>query len=348
MKPLTLTSLAELADLTVDTIIDVRSPAEFAEDHMPGAINLPVLYDAERADVGTMYKQVSPFSARKVGAALVARNTATHLGGPLADKSGGWQPLVYCWRGGQRSGAFATILDQVGWRVTLLQGGYRSYRRLVVDALYDRALPHRIALVSGGTGTAKTEMLHHLQEAGAQVLDLEGLARHRGSLFGATEVAQPSQKMFESRITSALGRLEPSRLTWVEAESSKVGNRIIPPALWTAMCAAPRVEIHAPLQARATYLCRAYAELKEDPARLHRQIDHLRPYHAAKQIAQWQEQADTGDFVALAEGLMQTHYDPRYEKANASALSPMRRLDLPDLEAATLRAAAARLTADFT
>ncbi|OAN78509.1 tRNA 2-selenouridine(34) synthase MnmH [Sulfitobacter sp. EhC04] len=348
MKPLTLTSLAELADLTVDTIIDVRAPAEFAEDHVPGAINLPVLNDAERADVGTRYKHASPFSARKIGAALVARNTAAHLDGPLADKDGGWQPLVYCWRGGQRSGAFATILDQVGWRVTLLQGGYRSYRRLVVDALYDRPLPHRITLVSGGTGTAKTEMLRHLQAAGAQVLDLEGLAQHRGSLFGATEETQPSQKMFESRIANALGQLDPARLTWVEAESSKVGNRIIPPALWAAMCAAQRVEIKAPLHARATYLCSAYADLTEDLDRLHRQIDHLRPYHAAKLIAHWQDQADTGDFVALAQGLVQAHYDPRYEKAAASSPAPMRQLDLPDLEAATLRAAAARLTADVT
>lgn len=348
MKHLTLTSLAELSDLAVDTIIDVRAPAEFAKDHLPGAINLPVLDDTQRADVGTRYKRTSPFSARKIGAALVARNTAAHLDGPLADKGGDWQPLVYCWRGGQRSGAFATILDQVGWRVRLLQGGYRSYRRLVVDALYDTALPHRITLVSGGTGTAKTDMLRHLQSAGAQVLDLEGLARHRGSLFGAIDVEQPTQKMFESRIASALGRLDPTRLTWVEAESSKVGNRIIPPALWAAMVSAPRVEISAPLQARAAYLCSAYADLTEDPARLHRQIDHLRPYHAANQIDLWHGHADTGDFEILAAELVRAHYDPRYEKAATSSAVPQRQLDLPDLHDATLRAAATRLVADFT
>src|SRR6056297_789826 len=122
-----LTTWQELQALSFDTIIDVRSPSEFAEDHMHGAINLPVLSDAERAQVGTIYVQQDAFLARKIGAALVSRNAASHLEGPLADMGGGWRPLVYCWRGGQRSGAFATILDQVGWRVQVLEGGYQTY-----------------------------------------------------------------------------------------------------------------------------------------------------------------------------------------------------------------------------
>lgn len=348
MTPLTLTAFADLARLTVDTIIDVRAPAEFAEDHLPGAINLPVLSDAERADVGTTYKRVSPFSARKIGAALVARNTATHLDGPLADKQGDWQPLVYCWRGGQRSGAFATILDHVGWRVQLLQGGYRSYRRLVVDMLYDTPLPHRLALVAGGTGTAKTELLHQLRQAGAQILDLEGLARHRGSLFGAVAAGQPAQKMFESSIAAALAPLDPSRLTWVEAESSKIGERIIPPAVWAAMHDAPRIEISAPLQARAAYLCRAYADLTGDPARLERQIDQLRPFHASALIEHWHALAKAADWPALAAGLMQAHYDPRYQKSATTASSVLQQLALPDLTQDTLAATARQLAQNFT
>ncbi|QFT57893.1 tRNA 2-selenouridine synthase [Sulfitobacter sp. THAF37] len=348
MKQLALSSLADLADLNVDTIIDVRSPGEFAEDHLPGAINLPVLDNTERAEVGTMYKRASPFSARKVGGALVARNTAAHLTGPLAEKEGNWQPLVYCWRGGQRSGAFATILDQVGWRVQLLQGGYRSYRRLVVQTLYDAPLPHRLVLLAGGTGTAKTEMLRHLQDAGAQVLDLEGLAQHRGSLFGGTGTGQPAQKLFESRVAAEMGCLDPERLTWVEAESSKIGDRIVPPALWSAMLDAPRVEIDAPLAARAAYLCDAYADLTEDPARLQNQIDQLRPYHAGTQIEVWKTQAEAGDFTALAAGLVEAHYDPRYRKGSLSAATPRQRLALDDLSPATLRAAAARLVRDIT
>lgn len=347
MTPVSLTELSDIAALGVDTIIDVRAPLEFAEDHVPGAINLAVLSDVERAMVGTIYTQDSPFTARKIGGALVAQNTARHLQGPLADKQGGWQPLVYCWRGGQRSGAFATILDQVGWRVSLLQGGYRSYRRLVVAMLYDTPLPHRITLIDGGTGTAKTHLLHHLREAGAQTLDLEGIAQHRGSLFGAMPGGQPSQKMFESRLAAALNALDPARMTWVEAESSKVGARIIPPSLWSAMSAAARVEIRAPIAARAAFLCRAYIDLTDEADRLREQIDHLRPYHAADQIAVWQSLVDDGDWPKLAAALILRHYDPRYAKSAGHRLDTSQIFDLPDLEDTTLVAAAGRLAAEF-
>ena len=172
--PLKLTTLKQVFQAPFDTVIDVRSPAEFAEDHIPGAISLPALGNEERARVGTIYTQDTPFKARKIGAALVARNVAAHLDGPLADKPGGWQPLVYCWRGGQRSGSFASILSQIGWRAQTIEGGYRSYRRLVVQAMHEEALPHRLILLDGNTGTAKTELLALL-------------AAHRGSLFGGVE-----------------------------------------------------------------------------------------------------------------------------------------------------------------
>lgn len=347
MTPCILTSLADLADLKADTIIDVRAPAEFAEDHLPGAINLPVLSDAERAEVGTIYKQISPFDARKIGGALVARNTALHLQGTLADKDGSWQPLVYCWRGGQRSGAFSTILDQVGWRVQLLQGGYRSYRRLVVEALYDTPLPHRLMLIEGGTGTAKTRLLHHLAKAGAQVLDLEGLAEHRGSLFGATAKEQPQQKMFETRLAQALGPLDPARVTWVEAESSKIGECTVPPSVWAAMGAAPRVEMDVPLAARARFLCHAYDDLTADLDLLRTRIDKLRPYHSAETIDQWHTQAGAEEWATLAAGLIGQHYDPRYAKAASRNPAPMERLSLADLNDSTLAETATALHARF-
>ena len=181
---LTLTHLHDLAAPGFDTIIDARAPAEYAEDHLPGAISLPVLDDAERARVGTIYKQVNPFTARKIGGALVARNVAGHLEGALADKPGGWRPLVYCWRGGQRSGAFATILAQVGWRVDTIAGGYKAWRALVVAALQQADVPSPVVVLDGNTGTAKTDILAELAARGLQVIDLEGLANHRGSLFG--------------------------------------------------------------------------------------------------------------------------------------------------------------------
>ncbi|KIN65422.1 Sulfurtransferase [Sulfitobacter noctilucae] len=348
MTPFTLSRLAELTSLPVDTIIDVRSPAEFAEDHVPGAINLPVLNDAERAEIGTIYAKDSPFKARKIGGALVARNTAQHLQTALADKDGGWQPLVYCWRGGQRSRAFATVLDQVGWRVRLLKGGYQSYRRAVVNTLYDTSLPHRLTLIEGGTGTAKTALLHQLAAQGAQVLDLEGLAEHRGSLFGATATAQPAQKMFESRIAEVLATLDPTQLTFVEAESSKIGGRVVPPALWAAMGKAPRLVIKAPLQARSRFLCSAYADLTRDTDLLIARIDQLRPYHAACRIAEWQSQARAGDWQTLAAGLIADHYDPRYAKSVGAHVQTAEHLDLSDLDDATLTRAAQDILSRFS
>jgi tRNA 2-selenouridine synthase len=348
MTPLVLTSLTDLHALRADTIIDVRAPAEYAEDHLPGAINLPVLDDAQRAEVGTIYTRVSPFKARKIGGALVAQNTAAHLQGPLADKDGAWQPLVYCWRGGQRSGAFATILDQVGWRVHLLKGGYQSYRREVVKTLYKSPLPHRLVLIDGGTGTAKTALLQQLAAQGAQVLDLEGLAAHRGSLFGMIDTAQPAQKLFETRLAAALNALAPDRITFVEAESSKIGDRIIPPSLWSLMIDAPRIHITAPLEARSHFLCSAYADLTQDKTALSHLLDKLRPYHPRDRIAQWQRQAETGDWQALASGLIADHYDPRYAKTAALRGDAEHRLDLDDLDADTLARTAETLHARFS
>ena len=348
MTPFTLTALADLQTLDVDTIIDVRAPAEFAEDHLPGAINLPVLSDAERANVGTIYTQDSPFDARKIGGALVAQNTAHHLQTSLADKDGAWQSLVYCWRGGQRSGAFATILDQVGWRVRLLEGGYQSYRRAVVKTLYETPMPHRLMLIDGGTGTAKTALLHHLAAQGAQTLDLEGIAGHRGSLFGRIATSQPAQKMFETCIASALSTLDPTTLTFVEAESSKIGERMIPPSLWALMTSAPRIHITAPIEARSRFLCRAYADLTQDKAVLGSLIDQLRPYHASARITQWHAQVQADEWQALAAGLIADHYDPRYAKSAARNDDAVQQVVVPNLDDSTLAQTAEMLHARFS
>ena len=348
MTPLILTSLAQLYQLSVDTIIDVRAPSEYAKDHLPGAINLPVLTDAQRAEVGTIYTRISPFKARKVGGALVAQNTAQHLQGPLADKDGAWQPLVYCWRGGQRSGAFATILDQVGWRVQLLRGGYKSYRSEVVKTLYETPLPHRLILVDGGTGTAKTALLHHLAAQGAQILDLEGLATHRGSLFGSVETPQPAQKMFESRIASAISALDPDQVTFVEAESSKIGERMLPASLWAIMCNATRLRITAPLAARSRFLCEAYADLTRDAAKFSGLLDRLRPYHSTAQITEWQGQVHAEDWQTLAAGLITAHYDPRYAKSVARRDVAVHEITMPDLSDDTLARTAAQVHTRFS
>jgi tRNA 2-selenouridine synthase len=338
---LELTDLTQLLDHGFDDIVDVRSPSEYAEDRLPGAISLPVLDDDERARVGTIYTRVDKFQARKMGAALVSRNAAAHLEGPLADRTGAWRPLVYCWRGGQRSGSFASILEQIGWRVELLEGGYRSYRRLVAAALYDRPLPHRVILIDGNTGTAKTEILHLLAGRGHQVLDLEGLGNHRGSVFGAMAGEQPAQKAFESAIAMRLAAMDAGRPVLVEAESNKVGACLVPPSLWTAMRVAPRLEVTAPPQARARYLRRAYSDITAAPERLAARLDQLRPLQGHETVDAWQAMAAIGDFETLALELITRHYDPRYARARERH-DPTRIRSLP-LDSLTPEALAAAL-----
>lgn len=330
-------SFASLADLRAhgfDALIDVRSPSEYAEDHVPGAISLPVLSDAERAAVGTMYKQVSAFDARKHGAALVARNAADHIDAALARHDGAWRPLVYCWRGGQRSGSFTSILQQIGWRADTVQGGYQTYRKLVQTALYDTPQPFRLILLDGNTGTAKTDILNRLPALGLQTVDLEGLANHRGSLLGGMGDGQPSQKAFESRLATALEALDPARPVIVEAESSRIGRLTIPPQIWAPMCAAPRIEIAAPLTARAAYLTRAYADVIADPDRLAAQLQPLRAHRGHAMVDGWLALLHAGNFTALATALMAEHYDAAYARSRGvHDRTRLARLDTDTLDA---------------
>ena len=299
-----------------DMLIDARSPGEFAEDHLPGAVNLPVLSDAERAEVGTIYVQDSRFDARRLGAAYVARNVARHLETALADRGGGFKPLVYCWRGGMRSGAMATILSQVGWRTTVLTGGYRTYRREVVRRLYDGNLDLRFVLLDGHTGGGKTEVLTRLGERGLQTLDLEGLAAHRGSLFGALAGrAQPSQKLFESRLLAVLDGFDPGRPVVAEAESSKIGDRMVPPALWTRLADAPRIELVAERADRARYLVSAYSDLIGDRDALEAAFARMPVKPSAERLATWRAFADAEQYADLAEAIMALHYDPAYDRS---------------------------------
>jgi tRNA 2-selenouridine synthase len=305
-----------------DDVIDVRSPAEFAEDHAPGAVNLPVLSDEERAEVGTIYVQASRFEARRIGAAFVARNISAHLAGPLADRAPSWRPLVYCWRGGMRSAAMASILSQVGWRTALLKGGHRTWRAHVRARLYDHVWPLKLVLLDGGTGSGKTEILGLLAERGVQTLDLEGLACHRGSLLGALPGRpQPPQKLFESRLLQAREALDPSRPVVVEAESSKVGERMVPPGLWRVMQAAPRIELVAPIEERARYLARAYADIAQRPD-LADLLERLPDRLGRKRLAEWRAMASCGAHEALAAELMEAHYDPAYRRSGKKLPHP--------------------------
>jgi tRNA 2-selenouridine synthase len=302
-----------------DEIIDTRSEDEFAEDHIPGAINLPVLDNAERAQVGTLYKQVSPFNAKVTGAALVSANIARHLRERLHDRPREWRPLVYCWRGGGRSGAFAHVLTQIGWRTGRLTGGYKAYRRAVIDEL--QILPARFdwRVVCGMTGTGKSRLLRALHGQGAQVIDLEELAAHRGSVLGnLPDAAQPPQKLFESRVWHALKHLDAGRPVFVESESKKIGALRVPEALIEAMWQSACVVIEAPMAVRVRLLKEEYAHFLEDAALLNAQLDCLRALHGNTVIGEWQALARAGDWDRLTEELLARHYDPAYTRAIVS------------------------------
>ncbi len=324
-----------------DEIIDVRSPSEFAEDHVPGAVNLPVLDDAQRAEVGTLYVQKSKFLASRVGAALVARNIAAHLEGHLADKPGRYAPLIYCWRGGNRSGAMATILSRVGWRTAVIKGGYRTYRRQVVAKLYEGTIHADLVLLSGPTGSGKTALLAAMAERGAQTLDLEALAAHRGSLFGAEPGReQPSQKGFESALCAALSRLDLQRPIVLEAESSRIGALTIPPALWRPMTTAPRIELCIPAPARAQHVAAGYGGWLNDLGDLRQRVERMPRHHSRAVRDHWMSLAKSGDAEAFALALIEAHYDPTYRRATDAGGPTIARLRLNQLTPEALGRAA--------
>ena len=312
---LNFSELSEFYRHSFDSVIDVRSPAEFAIDHIPGAINLPSLSNEERAEVGTIYKQDSRFKARKVGASLVLSNVARHVAGPLQHHDGSWQPLIYCWRGGQRSGVFTTLLKEIGWRAEVVQGGYQTYRRLVQHLLYESTLPHRFILLDGYTGTAKTAVLNALRPLNVQTFDLEAMAGHRGSLLGEMPGGQPSQRMFESRLALALYHCDTSQPVVLEAESSKIGRLIIPPSLWAAMTEAPRIKITAPLAARVAFIMEDYRDILADPDTVAKRLAPLRHLRGHAIVDRWQGLQDNGNLSNLAQALIEDHYDPAYATA---------------------------------
>src|SRR5688572_17594492 len=300
-----------------DAILDVRSPAEYAEDHIPLAHSCPVLDDTERAKVGTLYKHDS-FAARKSGAALVARNIARHVEAAFADHPATWKPLVYCWRGGKRSGAMAHVLREIGWDAKTLEGGYKSYRKHVVEALAEMPQRFRFRVVHGVTGSGKSRFLRALKKAGAQTLDLEELAAHRGSVLGnLPERPQPSQKMFESLLLRELAGLDPARPVHVEGESRKIGQLQVPAALIEAMRASDCVVLEAGLETRVALLMEEYRHFFTDLAALGAQLDCLVELHGRERIAEWKQLAAQGDWHSLVARLLEEHYDPAYRRSAA-------------------------------
>jgi tRNA 2-selenouridine synthase len=308
------TAFEAIADLgRFDTLVDARSESEYAEDRLPGAVNWPSLDDAERVMIGTEYKQASAFAAKKRGAALVARNVAAHIERHVLAKPREWTPLVYCWRGGKRSGALATVLDQIGFRVHVLEGGYREFRRAVVAELETLPAKFDWRVVCGPTGSGKSRLLAELARQGAQVLDLEALANHRGSVLGLVPgSAQPAQKAFDTQVWQALRTLDPSRPVFVEAESKKIGDVRVTESLIAAMRAAPCVWLELGLEQRVALLIADYGFFVADPEAFCARLDALRVLRGGAQVGAWQEAVRAGRNADVVRELLTLHYDPVY------------------------------------
>ncbi len=340
-------TVAHLAEF--DAVIDARAPGEFAEDRLPGAVSMPVLDDDERARVGTLYKQVSVFEAKKLGAALVSKNIARHIEQHLLDKPKSWRPLVYCWRGGQRSGAFSHILREIGWDAHRLQGGYKSWRHHVIEQLALLPPQVKFRVVSGATGSGKSRLLEALNARGAQVLHLEELAAHKGSVLGNLPgQPQPAQKGFESQLLAALSVLDLTRPVFVEAESRKIGRLQVPDALLEAIRAAPGLRIEAPLAARVEFLLHDYDYAVTDPAWLVERLQHLKGLQSRETLERWQALVVAGDFPTLVEELLTLHYDPLYQRSQAhnyDSFGDAARLTAERLDPAALDRLAAEILA---
>ena len=326
-----------------DSIIDVRSESEFALDHIPGAINCPVLNDEERIRVGTMYKQVNAFEAKKVGAALVAKNIARHIEQHWIDKPRDWKPLIYCWRGGNRSGSLAHILAKIGWPAIQLDGGYNAYRAHVSADLAS-APAQQFRVICGTTGSGKSRLLEVMDAIGAQVLDLEQLAAHRGSVLGnLPSQPQPSQKMFETRIWAKMRSFDPALPVFVESESKKVGNLRVPDAVMDQMRKSPCVSLTLSRPNRVRLLMEDYRHFTDSPATLNTQLECLVKLHGREKIDAWKAMANGGEMAALVDELLVDHYDPAYIKSidrNFLQFADAQILELNDIGADDFVAAA--------
>ncbi len=347
-----LTAIQAIARLgSFGAVIDARSPGEFAEDHLPWAVNWPVLGDAERRLVGTEYRQVSPFEAKKRGAALVAKNIAAHIERDVMHQPKTWQPLVYCWRGGQRSGSMAWFLDQMGFRTHVLEGGYKAFRAAVMAELETLPLSLQYNVVCGKTGSGKTRLLVALRDAGAQVLDLEALASHRGSVLGILPGRpQPSQKAFETAVWNALRHFDSARPVWVESESRKVGNLRVPEAMVRRMREHGRCfNVEMPDSERLALLLQDYDFFVRDVELFCHQLDCLLELRGRAIVHGWQAAARAGRVAEVFLDLMHAHYDPGYlksMKANFEGFEKARIIALDDSSPTTLTRIANALLAD--
>ncbi|MEZ7957703.1 MAG: tRNA 2-selenouridine(34) synthase MnmH [Rubritalea sp.] len=295
-------------------IIDVRSPSEYALDHIPGAINLPVLDDAQRATVGEIYKS-NPFEARRLGAALISANVSEHIQNKMMEHGIDYSPLLYCWRGGMRSRSFTFILKSIGWKPHVTQGGYRAFRKFIVDDTEEIFLSEGLNLqvLSGLTGVGKTRLLTAIHEQGSQVLDLEGLANHKGSLLGGTPSSpQPAQKKFETDLWHQMKQFDLSKPIFTEAESNRIGNVHCPPALWKALKRSRVINVQLPVTERIKILREEYPHFQENAEELKLLLSKLIPLRGNEQVEEWNALINNQQWDNFVQSVLETHYDLCY------------------------------------
>ena len=332
-------------------IIDARSPHEYAEDHIPGAVNLPVVGDAEYAEVGTRHK-TDKHAAYLIGVEYSLRNIASHIKPLISQYTPRDRFLVYCFRGGKRSRLWADNLRTIGFEVDVLSGGWKNYRRWVRAGLESlpRALSYRV--LCGPTGCGKTRVLHELQRQGHQVLELEGLASHRGSLLGDLPgQPQPTQKLFDTMVLDALRRFDARRPVWLEAESKKIGNLQIPEALYEAMHQSPVVNIVAPMSERVKLWREDYPHFAAGPVEMVRKLEPLKPLVGKETLSEWMDFATAGRVDELFESVMIKHYDPCYARSTRNNFGPKVEEstgELLSLDSPALADAVRRMAADFS
>lgn len=296
-----------------DTVIDARSEGEYAEDHLPSAVNWPTLNNDERRDIGTLYKQVNAFEAKKRGAAIAARNIAAHIDREVIDKPKDWRPVAYCWRGGQRSGSLSTILGHIGFRVTLVEGGYKAFRAAMLLDINRLVATFDWRVICGTTGSGKTRLLQALSHEGAQVLDLEALANHRSSVLGAIPgLLQPTQKRFDTLIWDALRHLDPLRPVFIESESKKVGNVAVPMSLIEAMRKSPCLNLVLPDASRVALLMEDYDFFVKDTEYFCDRLHILTEFRGKVVVENWKSSVRAGDIEPVVQALLTEHYDPVY------------------------------------
>ena len=353
MNVLHVPALDAIAQLnTYSAIIDARSEDEYAEDHLPGALNWPSLNNEERKLIGTIYTQVNPFEAKKRGAALVAANIARHIERELLDKPKTWQPLIYCWRGGKRSNALALVLGEIGLRVAVIEGGYKAFRGAVLASLPGLAANLSYRVICGPTGSGKTRLLQALAQAGAQVLDLEALASHRSSVLGQIPgQPQPSQKRFDNLVWDALRRFEAARPVFVESESKKVGNLAIPDSLMLAMRASPCLDLQLSDDERVALLLEDYDFFVRDTALFCDRLDALIELRGKAVVQAWRDKVHSGQIEAVVRELLTTHYDPGYARSiqrNFSQYGTSKKIAASDRSAGAMGQLARKILAEST